>query len=99
MNVDDAFVCKANEPDACYQWSIQNALAANCKEVAAEWVRVFRAKQDVHAVRSVALRCFADATDKCKQKGDPEPCLKRHYALAVAQLLAGENARQSLSAK
>jgi hypothetical protein len=61
------------------------------------WVRAVR--KDTSAIpqaKLTAFMCFQDFIPECKKSGNLEECLKKEGGLAIAQMLAGENARQEL---
>jgi hypothetical protein len=97
-SVDANFKVQANHPHACFQWQLQKALKAACAAQTETWVRAVRAGEDFQPAKNEALRCFSLQVPECRKAADPllEKCLIKHAELAVAQLLAGENARLDL---
>lgn len=92
---------QANHPHACYQWQLQKQLKADCGEEVAVWVGAIRGgSEDIYRHKEVALRCFQGVVTECRQTtATVEKCLKKEAELAIAQLLAGENARQEVTNK
>ena len=102
-NVDPNFRVQANHPHACFQWQLQKKLKAACARPVETWVHAVRMKETgraVQAAKDAALQCFAAEVDECKSRtlreNNLEECLTKHAELAIAQLLAAENARQDL---
>ena len=100
LNVDADFRIEANHPQACYQWQLQRELQVRCGDQLRNWVSAVRLdSQEKGEMKELALRCFKDFVPECRKSKSTEghQCLKREAGLAIAQLLAGENARQELS--